>query len=567
MQRNLFLFLLLAFTLNSHATILQHYPKNNEIITNENFYFICECKEEYSIITLEISNSHDFDEIIFSNSTRWLTKYDVWKQMPMSTSELGNGTFYWRVNYNSEYTNIMSFTISGQSEPNDNYKVIHDKNEYPPIIINEYEAPLVLSSLWIRSENTNNGLCQFEKGGQYHGMAIKDDIIYISFYDYINNTPHLNRYNAKTGESIDSVLIDYGDFEKPNHALSDFNIDEAGNLYAINAGYIGLSNEPDINLTLDVLDISNNNITVIKRYTCILPNNITLNQHIRFAKALGDVNTGEFTLYSTLTYNEDNALAICRWEFSPSINICNAHKTIYTFSAPATAEDSRIFPLDNSKFYYIVDNNTILPTLYKARTLKGDFTSETSFNATTDYSGNGMHIFKHGNTPMIIYGCNFKKEGSKFELITLPSHFLDGSSDQVDTFNGIKSLWKIPTNSLGFNTKTTISTLATTTSSTSANGYPQTNIYIYSNGNGLAAYQLSHYTTTSVDKDMVCNNLTWSFLNNKIKLSHKCDKITFYNINGSKISEFINTNSIDTNSFSKGFYVVKADNIVFKILI
>lgn len=567
MTRKLALLIFSSLAIYLNATISLHLPNNLEEISTESFYFICQCEEDYENLTIEISTNQNFDEIVFSNSTRWLTTENGWKQMPISSNELGNGVFYWRINYDNQYTDSQCFAISKQVEPDSDYNIKRDNNEYSPINIDECQVPLVLSSLWVRSENTGNGLCQPENGGQNRGMVIKDDIIYISYYDYVNNIPHLNRYNALTGESLDSILIKYDDFDKPSHALSDFNIDEAGNIYAINAGYIGLSNEPDINLTLDLLDISNNNAKVIKRYTCVLPEKITQNQRICFAKALGNVSTGDFTLYSVLTYNEDNALAICRWEFNSSIDLCNAHKTIYTFSASPTAEDTRIYPLDNSKPYYLIDNNTILPTLYKARVSKGDFTADESFNDTIDYSGNGMHIFKHGNTPMMIYGCNFKKEGSKFELIALPTNFLDGSSDQVDTFNGITSLWKFPTNSLGFNTKGTISTLATTSSSISDNGYPRTNLYIYSNGNGLAAYQISHYTATGNNDNLINNQITWHYNNHEIKFSNNCNKISIYNINGTKVSEKFQSNTFETKSLPKGVYIVIADNIVFKIII
>ncbi len=562
MLRSFILFTLIAFSLHCNANITQYYPKNNETISSDNFYFICQCNEEYSTLTLEIAKSIDFEDIIFRNSTRWLTVDGGWIQFPMSPAELGNGTFYWRVCYDNNYTPTMSFVITGQSETSDKYTIIRDNNEYPPISINGYESPLVLSSLWCRSENTSNGLCQIEKGGYNRGIALKDNIIYISHCDIINNIPHLKRYNAETGETLDSIFIDYGDFEKPERALSCIDIDDAGNIYAINTGDI--SSSFNVDLTVDVLTISNEEATVTKRYTCTLPTNMD-QQYINFAKAIGNVETGDFTLYSALERNSSTAVAICSWTFTPSVSIIEAKVNKKLFSI-SNAENTRVYPLDATSNYYIYDNSSILPAICKGTSQKGDFSKEASFNVTSDYSGNGLHIFKHGNIPMLIYGCNFKTEGSKFELITLHPNFLDGSSNQVDTFEGIKSLWKFPTTFLGSVTSTNNSTLATSSTQIGSNGYPQTKLYIYSAGNGLAAYQLSHYTTTYID-GTTCNNLTWSIANRKINFSSKCDSIEIFNINGLKISHQNNVKQIDTSDLHHGVYIIKADDYIFKLLI
>ncbi len=562
MLRNLIRFTLIAVSLHCNANITQYYPKNNEIINADNFYFICQCEKEYTELTLEIANSSNFEDIIFRNSTRWLTVNGGWKQFPMSPTELGNGTYYWRVYYDNNYTTTMSFVITGQTETSDKYTIIRDNNEYPPITITGYEVPLVLSSLWCRSENTSNGLCQTEKGGFNRGIALKDNIIYISHCDHINNNPHLKRYNATTGETLDSIFINYDNFEKPTRALSCIDVDDAGNIYAINTGDIGSSSNVD--LTIDVLDISESEAIITKRFSCILPSNMD-QQYVYFAKAIGNVDSGDFTLYSALERNNSTAVAICWWTFTPSVSISEAKVNKRLFSI-SSAENTRVYPLDATQNYYIYDNNSILPTICSGTSQKGDFSKEASFNVTSDYSGNGLHIFKHGNIPMLIYGCNFKKEGSKFELITLHPNFLDGTNSQVNTFEGIKSLWKLPANSLGNITPNNNSTIATTSTTIGSNGYPQTKIYIYSAGNGLAAYQLSHYTTTNIN-ETTYNNLTWSISNSKIIFSSKCDTIEIYNINGYKISHYNNTNQIETNELPHGVYIVKANDHIFKLLI
>ena len=175
MKRILYSIISCVITLNCWANIELHYPYDGDLISDD-FYFICKYKGN-NALTLEVSKTNSFDEIIYRNSSRWLTYEEYYKQMPITPQELGNGTYYWRVSDGENYSTSWKFSITGQDEPNNNYTIIRDKDEYTLQVIQRYNEPLVLSSLWIRSENTNNGLCQFDKGGYNHGIALKDDII------------------------------------------------------------------------------------------------------------------------------------------------------------------------------------------------------------------------------------------------------------------------------------------------------------------------------------------------------------------------------------------------------
>ncbi len=552
MIKKIFFLLILFSFLNATAIEpILIYPEDNEILSDE-FYFICLYDDE-ATITLEISDDSNFNNIIYQNSNRWLT-VNGHKQFPISPNELGNGTYYWRISHENGYTQHRTFSITGQNTTTDNYKIIRDINDYPLMSIPGYSEPMILSSLWIRSENTKNGLCQKEKGGAYRGMVLKDNIIYISYCDNLNKTPHLNRFNAQTGESMDSIHIDYGDFDMPNYALSDLNIDDAGNIYTTNKG--NASNQ----IFVDVLEISNNIATVSRRYTCIIPDNL-VGQYVNYAKATGNVATGEFSLYSALESSDGTAIYKIQWEFKENISTSNGTK-IYgiTISHP---EGTQIYPINSD--YYILDNKEILPTIYKNRTKKGDLSKESTFEVPANNSGNGLHIFSHGNVPMMIYGCNY----SQFELITLPTNFFNGTDSQADSFTGISSLQKFPTNKLGNETSvgSTISTLATTTTETTSNGYPRTTIYVYSSGNGLAAYQLSHYTTSTVASSTIAPLSTWNIRNGVLSFSKKQNHITINNINGVTISQHYNTDNINISKLQNGIYVIQSDDIVFKLAI
>lgn len=563
MERILYSIISCVITLNCWANIELHYPYDGGQISDD-FYFICKY-EGNNALTLEISTTNSFDEIIYRNSSRWLTYEEYYKQMPITPQELGNGTYYWRVSDGENYSTSWKFSITGQDEPNNNYTIIRDKDEYTLQVIQGYNEPLVLSSLWIRSENTNNGLCQFDKGGYNHGIALKDDIIYISFGGNQGLQSHINRYNANTGESIDSILIDYTNFSQPPIPLSDLGVDDYGNLYATSCGSMSLSNHRDI--IIDVLEVNPQSTIarVIKRYTCKLPlpdNNKYDPTEAKFINITGNVLTGEFVAYSVL--DGVDSYAVCSWEFNRNIT---AASTTPKFLSTTTDSESRIFPLNVENSIYIIDNKEIYPTIYKNRTNKGDFTKESSFIVSNDPTGNGIHIFKHGNTPMMLYGCNYLTEGSMFELISLSPNFLDGTANQVETFTGIKSIWKFPKTYLGGvkSKLITPTTLATTKSEIASNGLPITKIYIYSAGNGLAAYQIAHYTTTKIE-NVVEEEFSWKLIDDKLLLSDYCNNIVIYNTLGNIISTSRNTNIVNLHNM-KGLYIIKADNNIFKIII
>ena len=563
MKRILSSIIICIVSLNSWANIELHYPYDGDQISAD-FYFICKY-EGNNTLTLEVSTTNSFDEIIYSNSSRWLTYEDYYKQMPISPQELGNGTYYWRIFDGENYSSTWKFSIIGQAEANNDYTIIRDKNEYAFHVLQGYSEPLVLSSLWIRSENTNNGLCQFDKGGYNHGIALKDDIIYISFGGNEGLQSHISRFNANTGESIDSIFIDYTNFSQPPIPLSDLGVDDYGNLYATSCGSMSRQNHRDI--IIDVLEVNPQSTVakVIKRYTCTLPDadeNRFDPTETKFTNIKGNAYSGDFVAYSVLDGVE--SYAVCSWEFNSNITVASTNPKLLSTT---TDSESRIFPLDVEKSIYIIDNKDIYPTIYKNRTNKGDLSKESSFILSNDPSGNGIHIFKHGNMPMMLYGCSYLTEGSMFELLSLSPNFLDGTANQVETFSGIKSIWKFPKSYLGGvkSKLMTPTTLATTKSEISSNGLPITKIYIYSAGNGLAAYQIAHYTTTKV-ANIENDKFSWELSGKKLFLSEKCNNIIFYNTLGNIISTYRNTKNIDLKNM-RGLYIVKADNNIFKIVI
>lgn len=555
----------IPFSLSSTAPII-YAPENNEHI-NSDFHFICYWSSDNQP-TLEIASDNNFENIVFTNSNRWLIVDGTYWQFPMSPSELGNGTFYWRINYGTGYTNTFTITIYDQPETSVDYNIIRDNDEYSNLFITGYNAPIGLSSLWVRSENTSNGLGQTDEGGYNHGMIVKDNVVYISYEANSTNAPQLQCYDAQTGESLESMTIDYGHFSQPSGALCDLNIDDFGNIYTTNRGYIKTGST--VNLYVDVLELNKETSTakVSKRFTCILPTQsvVGMSQQVFYAKVAGNVSTGEFSLYSVLNgyLNNTPFYGVYKWIFSNNISSCEGSDVAKIITS-TTVPKTRIHIIDAENDYYIIDNNLIHPTIYKGGTSKKDLSKESTFEVSTDYTGNGICVFKHGDVPMMLYGCNFKTNGSKFELITLSPNFFDGTSSKVETFEGIKSLWKFPNDYLGSVTPTQPSTIASTTTEITTDGYPRTKIYIYSAGNGLAAYQLSHYTTTGISFPTLSEIVPFSCVNGVITFHKTMESIEIYTTTGVLVAKAIGSQSLDLSHLSSGIYIAHIKNKAYKI--
>ena len=567
MLNKLLTILISLVCINTYAvTPTPIYPNEGEVLT-EDFHFICVCDNNASL-TLEISDSETFENIIFRNSSRWLLLDNI-KQMPMSPTELGNGTFYWRIAHESGYTTTMNFVISGQTESTTSYKIKRDPSEYPLIKIPGYEVPMGLSSLWIRSENTLNGLCQPDKGGLNHGMAVKDNIIYIPYGGLNVTNPHINRFDANTGESLDSLTIDYGKYDKIKNPLSDLGIDDNNNIYVVNAGEV---TSTPINIYIDMLDVSSQEDVAIvkKRFIANIPSSTVVgNQNVIHSTVKGDLSSGNFSLYSVLK----NQIAanlyiyhICRWDFnSETSSIDPADITTIESTSTSTPLYTRITPFDNESKYYIIDNNIKYPTIYNSTTRIGDLTSEQSFSPSGDLTGNGVHIFKHGNTNMMLYASNYQTEGSKFELLTLSPNFLDGTENEVASFKGIKSIWKFPSNCLGSKFSRNMNTLAASTTEITSDGYPRTKIYIYSAGNGLAAYQLTHYITSDVNNALIKEEPSYSINNGTITFNTSFKNISIYNTSGSLVTSSSNSSYINIDHLPSAIYIMNVDGNTLKL--
>lgn len=509
----------------------------------EDFNFVFKWGDNKNL-TLEIATDENFENIIHSGSSRWVAVED-WMQYSMPISAFNNTLYLWRVRKGEEVSPTYYFMVAEQNDLNNDYKIIRDTEDYNPVYISGYDSKLAITSLWMNVDTENSGWKQYENGNYCQDFIVKDNIIYIPFGDISTGEYFLYRYNASTGEPMANLNINYGGYSHENRTIRNILLDDAGNVVITY-----MSNNRGIHTyhLLHVIDVSNGNI--INEYRCKLPDSSNNKYRYIFSHTdiSGDIQSGNFKVYSGIG-SENSMIYVFRWEFSNGSNSRGLNSNL-TYSH--NFADMRIKHIKDD--YLIIDNaDNMHPMAFDWKYSTNEFT--TSFNAVTedlkptDYVGTGAHIFYHGKVPMMIY-CSQYNEGIKFNLATL---------SDITNWSTISKLWTFPEQSLGISPSSLPATVAFTEDITpDGNSTPKTNVYIYSNGLGLAAYTLTHLTTTGIED--ISNEIEFKYDNSTIKLSDIAKTISIYNIYGTKMLELNSTDEVSTKTLTSGIYFMRINN-------
>ena len=163
-----------------------------------------------------------------------------------------------------------------------------------------------------------------------------------------------------------------------------------------------------------------------------------------------------------------------------------------------------------------------------------------------------VELFEHSGMKMIAYASSVNG-GSKFNIAVLPDEF-------PTTFNGIKNLWTLPEQSLGTVSPTVPGMYARVVDmSAEGSATSRSYLYLYSSGNGLGAYVLSHATTTGID-DVVASETDVNLNGRNLILAKEAESIAIYDIYGRKIKQAENTSVIGLQDISLGVYIAKISN-------
>ncbi len=540
-----------AFTINASDCVV-YSPKNGTIVTDD-FYFVCQWGDNENM-TIEIAKDESFSSIIISESSRW-TNVEGWMQSPMPITNFGNGTYYWRIAKAGGYSDVLSFVVEGRPEVGADYEIVRDSHNYPMVSLSNGLPPLTISSMWLRSIPTNNGLNQSSKGAYNTSMVVKDGIVYIGNGNYNPVTCQLFRYNAYTGEQLETLDVQFHSHHTtPLWPMTSLVMDDDGTV----AMFSRNQNSEDY-IYLHTINLETG--MVIREYKCERPYSSEYRNYYHFSLR-GAINSGTFSVYSAVMYgsstSSNNISSLYIWNF-------NEHKPTldspYNLNLPANKIAIYIVcPIDDENV--IVDNNyTIYPQVYNLST--GKYTAELpSELLPEDYKSMGINIYNHGDVRLMGYASK-ATDGSKFNIVALP----DGFPASLDN---AKLLWTLPEQTLGNISGTNNFTCSHLVDATpSGASTPRSYLYMYSAGNGLAAYVLTHLTTTSVDDVISEKTVEFKLNGRNLLLSDFVESVELYNANGVKIKQVNNSSVIDLSDLTCGVYIAKIESLdmVYKFVL
>lgn len=555
----------LLLSINALADDCKVFGPVDGVELSADFYFICQWGDNSNMV-LEISSDEKFENMVFVGSSRWTAVEDAdgWIQFPMALNELSNGIYYWRIERNGDYSVTRSFIIAGSSS-SEGYTIVRDATDYEPVKINGINEPLILSSLWIRSEVAQNGLEQSDYGAYNRGMVVKNGVIYLSYGDSKGNS-HIDKYDAATGQYLGQMSVDYKSYAVPEYPFSNFEVDDVGNVYAVSCGsmyptkrsimihLLDLTTDPDVASVVGAYECKVSDLTI---------SGGTVDAELIHTDIYGDISTGEFQAY-TIINNESEYSFLVEWSFTPGASTTTK---VYAMQLQL-GQDPNVYKLASNR-YMVDDQSSIHPSVFntsKRGTFIGEFTQASdTYTATTDYMGNGMHLFTHAGVQMLTYASQ-AKDGFKFDILTMPQF------SESYSYVGATKLWSFPSKTLGSVLSGVRTTIATTVDATPVGALnPRTNLYIYASGNGLAAYSLFHATTTAVDDLNSESKISYQIKDNVISFSEPVEIITIYDILGNRCVSANNTDVISLSALSAGVYVVnaivKGESVTQKIIL
>ena len=554
-MKHIFFILCLLLSFELRAEECNVFGPVDGVELSADFYFICQWGDNSNMV-LEIATDNTFENKIFVGSSRWVDVEDAegWVQFPMTISEVSNGTYYWRIERNGEYSQSRSFLIVG-SIGDENYNIVRDATDYTPISINDANGALILSSLWMRSNVTENGLEQPESGAYNRGMVVKNGIIYISYGDSKGNC-HIDKYDANTGKALGQMAVDFNGYATPTYPFSGFDVDDAGNVYAVSCGAMYPTKR---NLIISIIDLTTDPdvATITGSYECnvsgISAISSSADSELAHSDVVGDISTGEFQVY-TIINNSSGYSFLVEWTFAPGTSTATKSYAMQM----QLGYNPRVYKLANNR-YLIDDQSSIHPSVFntsKRGTFIGEFSQATdTYTAPTDYRGNGVHIFTHGETTMMVYASQVKS-GVQYDLLILPQYVSSNYS-----YAGATKLWSFPSKTLGNTTSGIISTISTTTDATPQGATsPRTNLYIYSSGNGLAAYSLFHATTTGVEALKSDETIEYQLSNDIVSLNKKVATINVYDMIGNQCASTENSAELSLKHLASGIYILNINN-------
>lgn len=499
-------------------------PDDNAVLEDDITFSWKTSDEGVSDFTLQISNDAAFTVIKYSCDV--VKSDDELTTAVVSASQVGMGTYYWRVvSKGDEYfdtpSDSRSFSITsiGVGEYESGYVVMTDDVSYSDV------DDIHVESLWIRSVKDDYGNISFTDdagiGSWNRSMVAVGDYVYLSGRTANSSTAtaYLDKYNGYTGEYVGRITLGAGasvGYYPCNNVMKD----SQNNICISNLAM--MSTSP---LVIHLVDIETGAVTQVAKISSLKQPNGRFD-HVSI---IGDVTTGNFTVFGVPT----NTANIVKWSFdegvcSESMTSINAY---YPTSNSSFGIAPRIIPITEDDIFVDCSNTALTRYTFSTGIRSGSFLANMAM-APENTGNNGGVFFSLGDKSIIVYANS--------DYQTSPSNTFNVVATTNDlTFSSMEKLWTLPYNGLGSVNSNTWQATADYVDVEQG----KVRLYLYIPGNGICAYEISDAEISGVGEPIV---------------NASDETIKYYNIHGIEINK---------NNLRPGLYIVKQGVKATKVII
>lgn len=506
---------------------------------NDDIVFVCSDNNDDKAV-LEIATDLNFSNIVFTGTTGWHKEYPC-LQYTVPAEVLGaNGTFFWRVRVSTAglkdaVSDVRKLIMGNGVNPDyGNYTPRREMVEYPTVTPynGNNTTQMTLTNLWIRNASNNNPglsetLCRdmvarADKNGDQGGR----DVVYISARTANSGSASssLMRFDASNGNQLSTLNLTFDNtFSAAYFPTNGVLVDADGQVLVHN---MAASNANK--LTVGIVNLSNGQVTTYFSQTA--DPNIRID-HIDVYGTVSNSGT-----YYVLAANGSNAI---RWK------VTNGNVTRESMSINAIGAAGRVVFTGRPDRFYVTGTESV-PKLYSwgnstpLATLFGDnFCGGMAYFTHDGYSF--MAIATHDNTKgakwTICSGVDFTASGSRSEHWVVPTQGM-GNSDHHWSASGGSGDPTMPVSVLQRDSyEDGVHTLDNAASA------QNTRLFVYSSGDGLAAYSMTRRIVTGVE-DVVFDGA-----------DADDSETEYYNLQGIRVHQ----------PLAPGIYIRRQGNVVTKV--
>lgn len=442
---------------------------------------------------------------------------------------------YWRVvstqpDKLAAYSDVRSLVVPEHEIDNEpDYVQQQDRATYAK------QGTVEIENLWIRSTGAPYENMSFADNGVHQrGMTANDRRVYLSKRSGALSAAeiYLAEYSAETGKFLRDIRLS-DDGQGPFYPCNDVLCDTKGNICISNLS-LNISSTP---IKIFAADLNDGSLTPVAELTHSAGGRV---DHIGI---YGDVAAGNFTVFAAIA----GTPTLVRWTVTDGRSDAGQTRAISDFHPTSSVNFGtapKCVPASADLVY--VDGSTTGWSLYNFGT--GKLVAHPGQNATLQTAStedNGGAIFTVNGREMMVYSVEPSRTGARFNIAA------GNNSD----FSKSALQWTVPESSLG----TVISTTCSAPCAAVSHSDGSATVYIYSPGNGLAAYRITD-TEAGVDDITVSApgrlNVRMSGLT--AGLDREAKSIHAYTPDGRLAASAANTATLTLPG--AGTYIIVADN-------